>query len=244
MKRRLAIVPAYNEEPTLPHLVERLQALPLALDICLVDDGSSDATRLWQSCGRLFVLHHACRLGYGSAIQSGFRFALARGYDEVATLDGDGQHEVADLPRLFAALEDRGADLVVGSRFLAPSRAATGWRRRAGIRLLRLALRLCGGPSLSDPTSGYLACRASLLPFFCSDFFPDDYPDANLLLMLSRMRRSIAEVGVTMYPRRSGHSMHDGLPGWQYPWKMGLMMLVAALDPSYKRRFAEDRGGR
>ncbi len=233
---RLVVIPAYNEGHALPGLLDAVaRAVPDA-DICLVDDGSSDSTRFIPSKGRLHVIRHVRRMGYGMALKSGFEFALRKSYSVVATMDGDGQHDPLSLPSLFSAVESGSCDVAVGSRFLNGSSYPLGPVRRAGVKLLRAAVRMIVGENITDPTSGFMAFSSEVLPFLAGDKFPRDYPDANLLIMLFRLGFRVSEVPVHMRPNPRGRSMHNGLKGVHYAVKMAGLIAAAAIDPTLTGR--------
>ena len=101
---RVAIlIPAYNEERAIRRVVQ--SALAVLPDVFVVDDGSTDAT-LDQLAGLpIQLIRHASAQGKGCSLRDGFREILDRGFDAVVTMDGDGQHDAADIPRMFAAAE-------------------------------------------------------------------------------------------------------------------------------------------
>src|SRR5512142_1560346 len=113
--RVLVIMPAYNEAERIRRVVQSVR-LQVSGDILVIDDGSSDATASEARHAGALVAIHPTNLGYGAALQTGYRYALRHAYDAVLQLDADGQHDPASIPPLLAALEV--ADVVVGSRFL------------------------------------------------------------------------------------------------------------------------------
>ena len=133
------VVCAYREEERLGPVLEGL--LRVARNIVVVDDGSDDDTYLVALQFPVWVVRHAINLGQGAALQTGIRFALSKGAQYVATFDGDGQHDPADLPRLYWALVRTGAHYALGSRFLGSAPGIPRTRRlvlRAGIWFTRV----------------------------------------------------------------------------------------------------------
>lgn len=117
----LVATPTYDERDNLEPLCEAVLASPVGADFLVVDDASPDGTgeladRIAAREPRFRVLHRAGKLGLGTAYVEAFRFALARGYDAVVTMDGDRSHDPAYLPSLVEATSR--ADLVIGSRYL------------------------------------------------------------------------------------------------------------------------------
>ena len=116
-RRRVAIVPARNEEEAVAGVVEELRAFDPELDVVVIDDGSEDLTAERAAAAGAAVVRLPFNLGIGGAVQTGFKYALDHGYDTVIRLDGDGQHDPQQIPNLLAPLERDEADVVVGSRF-------------------------------------------------------------------------------------------------------------------------------
>jgi glycosyltransferase involved in cell wall biosynthesis len=110
------VLAAYNEAATLPPVADRLRSLGYRV-VC-VDDGSTDDTALVARRSGCELVVHPFNLGQGAAIQTGLEYALERGADYVCTVDADGQHNPDEIPRLLEALDRRGADFALGSRFL------------------------------------------------------------------------------------------------------------------------------
>jgi dolichol-phosphate mannosyltransferase len=167
MHDALVVLPTFNEATNLPALVARIRALGLPVDILVVDDGSPDGTgeeadRLSASDPAVQVLHRRGRRGYGGALVAGFAAALERGVPAVLTMDCDGSHDPAELPRLLAALAE--AEVVVGSRYTAGGRvAAWPWHRRALSATANAFVRLLFRLPARDCTSGFRAYRREAL---------------------------------------------------------------------------------
>lgn len=125
---RVAIlIPAYNEERAIRRVVE--SALAVLPDVFVVDDGSTDAT-LDQLAGLpIQLIRHASAQGKGCSLRDGFREILDRGFDAVVTMDGDGQHDAADIPRMFAAAERYPDHLVIAARIRAKESQPASRRR-------------------------------------------------------------------------------------------------------------------
>jgi dolichol-phosphate mannosyltransferase len=166
--RTLVIVPTYNERDNIESLVAAaLAALPDA-DLLVVDDASPDGTgqladAVAARTARVHVLHRPRKEGLGPAYHAGFHWAVARGYDEVLEMDCDFSHDPADLPRLLAAAR-RGADLVVGSRYVAGARIeGWPWHRHALSAGANLYARALLGTAVRDWTSGFKCFRRDAL---------------------------------------------------------------------------------
>lgn len=122
MKKKLVIIPTYNEIENVRNIIRAVLGLEGSYDVLIIDDGSPDGTAaavrelIPESDGRLFLVERSSKLGLGTAYIAGFRWALERDYDYVFEMDADFSHDPADVPRLLAACED-GADMSVGSRY-------------------------------------------------------------------------------------------------------------------------------
>ena len=120
----LAVVPAYNEQATVAKVVASLHAKTPQLDVVVIDDGSTDATAECAERAGARVLRMPFNVGIGGAVQAGFKFAEEQGYDYMVQVDGDGQHDPAEISKLFSALDGpKRADMICGSRFA----TATGY---------------------------------------------------------------------------------------------------------------------
>ena len=104
--RLLAVIPAYNEQGAIRRVAAGVREVLPEADVLVVDDGSSDRTMEEAEAGGALVVRHPFNLGIGATVQTGLRFACEEGYEIVFRLDGDGQHNPADLPMLHAALRE------------------------------------------------------------------------------------------------------------------------------------------
>jgi len=237
-RKPLALIPAFNESATIGQLVGRVRAVAPELPIVVIDDGSTDGTGAIAHAAGARVVRLPFNLGYGVAMQTGYKYALRRGHDCVVQLDGDGQHEPADVPALLDAIVQGGADVALGSRFLAEDAYRPEPLRRLGMRLFAWLAFLLGGSRFTDVTSGFQALSCEAVRFLAADRYPPDYPDADVLLMLARAGFRIREVPVRMYRKQGGRSMHSGLRPVYYVFKMLLSVSLTSL-----RREALDRKG-
>jgi glycosyltransferase involved in cell wall biosynthesis len=201
----LIIVPAYNEEGAIGHVVRSVQAVMPGTPVLVIDDASIDSTsQVAREAGaRVLPLPH--HLGLGGCVQAGYRLAYELGYEYVIRVDGDGQHDARDIPKLFERLRSSGCQMVIGSRWVARNGNHTGPLRSLGIRFFRLVLRPILGKPVHDPTSGFVGVNRTALQVF-SKSFPLEYPEIEALVVLQRRRFTFEEVPCGMLPRRAGRS--------------------------------------
>lgn len=233
--RSLLIIPAFNEARSIGNVVDRVRATGLDLDVLVVDDGSRDDTPALARAHGALVVSHPFNLGYGAALQTGYKFALRHGYAHAVQMDADGQHDPAYIPKLLEPVRAGAADVVIGSRFVEASGYEMGGARNFGRVFLQRLLVWCGGPQIFDPTSGLQALSRPVFRFCCSDFYPFDFPDIDVLLLLHRHGFRIEEVPVTMAPSPPLRKpMHAGLRAVYYPYKMLLSTFRSWLTPRTK----------
>ncbi len=155
----MALIPALNAERTLPTVLlgvrEQLQ------DVVVVDDGSTDRTGDVARELGVTVIRHPVNRGKGGALKTGFAHALGNGYDAVITLDADGQHLPAQIPKFLAAFAESSADLIIGGRAHLFSQMLP--RRRMANRFSAWVIAKCSGARVTDSQSGFRLYSAHLL---------------------------------------------------------------------------------
>jgi glycosyltransferase involved in cell wall biosynthesis len=204
-ERRVAIVPAYNEERNIGRVVAELRAFDPGLDVIVISDGSVDRTAEEAEAAGARVLRLPFNLGIGGAVQTGFRYAWERGYDLAVRCDGDGQHVPSELPKVIAPVANGDADIAVGSRFRAGSGYRSSASRRVGIRVLATVVSVIARQRVTDTTSGFQALNRHALQLFAADY-PHDYPEVEGMVMTIKHRLRLVEVPVLMREREHGRS--------------------------------------
>ena len=236
-QKTLIIIPAHNEEKNIGKVLDELRSLDLGHDVLVINDASTDHTgRVLEEHGQRSLRLRTC-LGYGGAVQAGFKYALRHGFDFVVQMDGDFQHDPRSIPTLLAAVREGDADLALGSRFLGEVRYRVPILRRAGMALFRTLVSCLMRRRITDPTSGFQAMRRNVVEFFAGETYPMDYPDSDVLLCLHLAGFRIEEVPVVMRPRLEGESIHGGLRTVYYLAKMFLAIPMVLL-----RHLARPRG--
>lgn len=226
----LILVPAFNEEACIGSVVAEIRAAAPGLPVLVVSDGSRDGTAAAARAAGATVLDLPCNLGVGGAVQAGFQYAAAQGFDAVIRLDGDGQHAPADIPRFLAALDAQPADLLLGSRFLEDGGYRSTRLRHCGIVALAAFLSLICRQRVTDPTSGFQLIRRPLLDCFARDY-PEDYPEPEALARLRRLGYDFAEVPATFRKRQTGASSIQGWDTFYYVVKVFLALVIDRARP-------------
>jgi len=222
----LVVIPALNEEEQIATVVQQVTEQVPEAQIMVVNDGSSDRTEQKAlACGAK-VLSHPFNMGYGVALQTGYKYAWKYGFDYVLQMDGDGQHDAQYLRVLLSEVKEGKVDVVIGSRFLREGGYHVPLLRRMGMLLFGFIASRVSGQKITDPTSGYQALGRRVIEFYTRDAFPGDYPDADVLVMLHRAGLRVQEVPVAMRPNSNGRSMHSGLKPLYYIYKMLLSIAL------------------
>lgn len=227
--KAIILIPAYNEEARIAEVVRDVHSAVPDYDILVVNDGSSDNTAAAAEAAGATVLSHPFNMGYGVTIQTGYKYAHAKGYDFLVQIDGDGQHDPSYIQRLLEPVISGKTDLALGSRFLEAGSYKPSLARKIGMAFFRKAVSWITGTSITDSTSGYQAFNREVIRFFTTEVFPCDYPDADVLITLHRAGFRMREVPVRMYPNVAGKSMHGGIKPFYYMFKMLLSIFVTLL---------------
>ncbi|MDH3674874.1 MAG: glycosyltransferase family 2 protein [Anaerolineae bacterium] len=228
-ERLLVLIPAYNEQGSISQVVNSVrQTVPYA-DVLVVDDGSVDKTADLAKLAGAFVVRHPFNLCIGGAVQTGLKFAQQEGYDFVIRLDGDGQHNPADIPLLCAVLQAHQADVVIGSRFLGTKgNMRIPLLRRLGISTFALAITLLTGSRATDTTSGFLGLNRRAIQTLAT-YMPQDYPEVESRIILHKAGLTTLELPARMNARCSGVSSINHWRSVYYAFKVMVAMLVATI---------------
>lgn len=170
MKKKIVIIPTYNEIENIEPIIRAIFELPYRFDILVVDDSSPDATaqkvqQLQQIfADKLFLKVRKEKKGLGTAYLDGFQIALNLGYDYIFEMDADFSHAPKDLMQLFETAESQSADMVIGSRYV----KGVGIKNWSLDRIILsyfagIYVRLVTGMPLKDPTAGFVCYRKTVL---------------------------------------------------------------------------------
>jgi glycosyltransferase involved in cell wall biosynthesis len=210
----LVFIPAWNEEDSLPAVLDALHTALPGVDVLVVDDGSTDRTAVVARALGAEVQSLGSNLGLRFGIAAGYRYALEHGYAYCGRVDADGQHPPRELARLLAMVRDGDCDVAVGSRFVAGDgypayRYLPSPARRFGTAVLRRAMKVALGRPFGDATSGLYAVNALALPLL-AETYTSRAPEVEALVRIADAGLRLEEVPVTMEARASGESKLRG----------------------------------
>jgi glycosyltransferase involved in cell wall biosynthesis len=226
----IVFIPAWNEEGSLPAVLDELRkGLPDA-DVLVVDDGSTDRTATIAAEHGAQVLSFGENRGLRAGIAAGYGYANEHGYAFAGRVDADGQHPVSELARLLEIVRSGEADVAVGSRFVsgdgyAEYRYEPSSSRRFGTAVLRRAMKAALGRPFHDATSGLYAVDAGALPILAEPY-ESGAPEVESLLRLQEAGLKVVEVPVDMRERTVGESKLQGKKALQLVATVTTTLLV------------------
>jgi glycosyltransferase involved in cell wall biosynthesis len=206
VKKRIAIVPALNEAATVGRVIKEIRAADPGFEILVVDDGSDDGTGAIAAAAGARVLRLPFNLGIGGAVQTGYRYALANGFDIAVQVDGDGQHDPSQLGVLLAPINAGEADLVIGSRFAGVGSYRAAPVRRLGMHVFAAVVSLIVRQPLSDTSSSFRALNRRSLSLFAVDYPHGFLETVEATVLAGKYRLRLREVPVEMRERETGRS--------------------------------------
>ena len=232
--RTMVAIPAYNEAGTIRDVVHN--ASSYADTVVVIDDGSDDDTANVARDAGATVVTHEENGGYGSSLKTAFREAMKRDAEHLVVLDGDGQHDAADIPQLVDELEYNGADVVIGSRFADGATSDLPRYRWVGLKVINGLTNLSMGVLRSrswvrDTQSGFRAYSSPAIQSLARDDSIGDQMDAStdILYHAHEHDYDIEEVGTTITYEVENASSHN-------PVKHGLTLLNNVLQTIEKER--------
>ena len=223
--KRIAVVPALNEEETVGRVIDEIRAFDSGFEIVVVDDGSVDRTAGVAADRGAYVLRLPFNLGIGGAVQTGYRFAFEHGYDLAVQIDGDGQHDPSQLPKILGPVLAGEADLCVGSRFTGDGAYRSSFARRVGIKIFAGVVSAVVRQKVTDTTSGFRAVNRRGIALFAADY-PHDYPEVEATVMCVKHKLRLKEVPVEMRERGGGASSITAVRSVYYMTKVLLAIFV------------------
>ncbi|HTE00884.1 MAG TPA: glycosyltransferase family 2 protein [Mucilaginibacter sp.] len=226
----LIVIPCYNEEASLPLVLQELQQIKLPGDykmqVLVINDCSKDNTSAVAKKYQATVIDLPVNLGIGGAVQTGILYARDNGFDLAIQLDGDGQHPPKELEKMINFHLQTGANVVIGSRFLEKEGFQSSFARRLGIKYFHWLNRLFTGLHIYDSTSGFRLFDKAAIAVAANNY-PDEYPEPESLVSFSKAGLTIKEVAVVMSHRLGGKSSIRHFGSIYYCFKVSLAMLFS-----------------
>ena len=218
--KTILIIPAYNEEENIEHVVGQLISQYPQYDYVVVNDGSRDNTAdICRKNGYRF-LDLPVNLGLAGAFQAGLKYASKKGYDHAIQFDADGQHRPEFLDSMVEALQEN--DIVIGSRFVTETKPKS--MRMFGNNLIQAMIKITTGKTIQDPTSGMRAYNKRMIQELA--FGPNLGPEPDTLAYLMRKKGArVSEVQVQMDERIAGESYLNIRTSASYMTRMALSVL-------------------
>ena len=220
MSDSIVIIPTYNEKENAEKIIRAVFGLEKKFDILIIDDGSPDGTasivkRLIDTefSDRLHIIEREGKLGLGTAYIRGFKWALEKGYDYIFEMDADFSHDPNDLPRLYAACHDEGADLAIGSRYVTGVNVVN-WPigRVLMSSFASQYVRTVTGFNVHDTTAGFVCYKRQVLETIPLDNirFKGYAFQIEMKFTAYKIGFNIKEVPVIFVNRREGTSKMSG----------------------------------
>lgn len=231
----LIIIPAYNEEKNIERLVDDLINNYPQYDYIVVNDCSTDSTKEILDRRGYNYISLPTNLGIGGGVQSGYIYAVEKGYDIAIQIDGDGQHDPAYIEKLIQPILNNEADITIGSRFINKTGFQSSALRRLGINIIRVVIKICSGVTSTDATSGFRATNKAATKFFSLNY-ANDYPEPEAIVSAALNGFKIKEVAVEMREREGGVSSINAKRSIYYMIKVSLSLLICRIGMKKKRR--------
>jgi len=194
--KTLVVIPCKDLESEIGEVVRGVLGLNLGLDVVVVNDGSTDGTSAAAEAAGAHVLEHEVNLGKGAALKTGFEYAVAKGYDAVVTMDGDGQHDPLAIPDFLDAVDRCDADIIVGTRMHAVGEMPKLriWVNRTTSRIVSFITR----QDIPDSQSGYRLIKVRVLRDIVKSFVTTRYDtESELLIRAARRGYKTSDVAIT-----------------------------------------------
>lgn len=229
MKKRLVIIPAYNEAGSIVETVRDIQKNAPSFDYIVINDCSRDNTQQLLEENNINHVNLTVNLGIGGAVQTGYLYAKRNGYDVAIQVDGDGQHEAKFLEIMAERLENEDLDMLIGSRFIEKEGFQSSAMRRFGIKYFTCLIKLLTGKVVTDPTSGMRMVNKKVIDIFAEEY-PKDYPEPESVVFILKRGMKVKEIPVLMRERQAGISSISPKKSIYYMVKVSLAVFMAAIE--------------
>lgn len=226
--KKLIIIPAYNESSNIERTVAMIEKDSPDFDYVIINDCSTDHTLAICRQNGFNVIDLPINLGIGGAVQTGYLYAKAKGYDLAVQVDGDGQHNPAFLSQMVKVMAETGANMVVGSRFIENQGFQSSFARRLGIRYFMVLIKALTGQTITDATSGLRLVDKELIERFAAAY-PEDYPEPEVIVDVLTNGYKVTELPVIMNERQGGESSISFKKSIYYMIKVTLAILFVTL---------------
>lgn len=226
--KKLAIIPAYNEEGNIEKTVKDIQENAPDFDYIIINDCSTDGTLSLCQKNGYKVVNLPVNLGIGGGVQTGYLYAWRNGYDIAVQFDGDGQHTASFLETMSEYLVEHDLDMVIGSRYITKDGFQSTGMRRMGIRYFTGLIKLLTGKRITDPTSGMRMVNRSVIELFAKDY-PKDYPEPESVTTILKKKKRVEEIPVVMNAREAGVSSISPVNAVYYMIKVTAAVVMAAI---------------
>ncbi|WBW98607.1 glycosyltransferase family 2 protein [Oceanirhabdus sp. W0125-5] len=243
IKELLIMIPAYNEEESIEGVLNKIYEAGINEigDILVINDGSKDNTEKVVREFKVPIINQVCNMGYGSALQVGYKYAEKKGYEYVIQLDADGQHDISNIKTIYDCLKNKNLmftetpDIVIGSRFLSDSSTfKTSKLKNIAISFFRVLIKIFTKNDITDPTSGLQGLNRRAFTYYAGyGNFDYKYPDINMIIQMIMQGYNIKEIPAVMHERENGESMHSGLIK---PIKYMVIMILSTFNIILRNR--------
>ena len=233
----LIIIPAYNEEEnilkTYNSIVNYNKKNKSNYDVMVINDGSTDSTEKILNENKIPHISLIHNLGIGGAVQTGYKYAYANGYDIAVQFDGDGQHDIEYVKTIVEPLQKNKCDMCIGSRFV--DKKTKGFKsskaRRIGINIISFNIKLKTHKKIYDTTSGFRAINKDIIKLF-AEYYPTEYPEPISTVRVLKHGYRVLEKPVVMHERMGGTSSISS-------WKNAYYMINVVLSILLSRKGAK-----
>lgn len=228
------IIPAYNEQDSILGVIEKLKKDCPSADYVIVNDCSVDHTLSVLQNNRLNHINLPINLGIGGGVQTGYMYALEKGYDIAIQVDGDGQHDTSYLNTMIQLLDNGETDIVIGSRFVDREGFLSSPFRRLGISFLSSVIKFVTGRRILDVTSGLRAVNRRGIDLYSKEY-STDYPEPEAIVLAALKGYKIAEIPVCMKEREHGQSSINKKGAVYYMIKVTLAIFLCRFTHKKER---------
>jgi dolichol-phosphate mannosyltransferase len=238
----IVIIPTYREKENIEALIKAIMSLGNAFDILVIDDNSPDGTagivkELQKSNSRIHLIERPGKLGLGTAYIAGFNYAIERGYNYIYEMDADFSHAPEDLPRLFKACNDNGADVAIGSRYISGVNVVNWPLSRVLMSYFAsIYVRFVTGMKVMDTTAGFVCYKREVL----ENILPNQVRSVGYSFQIEmkfiawKLGYKIVEVPIIFTDRKMGSSKMSGGIFNEAIWNV-LRIKVRSWFVKYKR---------